>query len=191
MPSWIRWTKGARNGRVRTMKMKQFWRSRLGRGLAAGSVVLGLAAGFAGAARAAGEDKVPQTPIYDTSADGKKQVAAALVEAKAGHKRVLIQFGANWCIWCHRLHTLFQSDAAVAAELKQDYLLILVDVDRSHNQGLVDKYQAQKLGLPSLVVLDEAGKHLKTQETGALEEGKDHHSPAKVLAFLREFAPKH
>jgi hypothetical protein len=45
-----------------------------------------------------------------------------------------------------------------------------------------------RFGLPVLVVLDAAGKALTTQDTGKLEEG-DHHDPAKVLAFLNQWAP--
>ena len=43
-------------------------------------------------------------------------------------------------------------------------------------------------GLPVIVVLDADGKTLVTQDTGKLEEG-DHHDPAKVLAFLNQWAP--
>ena len=35
---------------------------------------------------------------------------------------------------------------------------------------------------------NEDGKALVTQDTGKLEEG-DHHDPAKVLAFLNQWAP--
>ena len=45
-------------------------------------------------------------------------------------------------------------------------------------------------GLPVLVVLDAAGRPLTTQDTGALEDGKTAHDPAKVLAFLRRWAPQ-
>jgi len=34
--------------------------------------------------------------IYDTTADGKAQVSAALKIAKAEDKRVMLKFGANW-----------------------------------------------------------------------------------------------
>ena len=44
----------------------------------------------------AGEAAPERPKLYDTSADGKKQVAAALKTAKAGDKRVLLKFGANW-----------------------------------------------------------------------------------------------
>jgi hypothetical protein len=38
-------------------------------------------------------------------------------------------------------------------------------------------------GLPVLLILDADGKQLTTKDSGELEEG-DHHSPAKVMAFL-------
>jgi hypothetical protein len=34
--------------------------------------------------------------LYDTSADGNKQVADALKAAKAENKRIILKFGANW-----------------------------------------------------------------------------------------------
>jgi hypothetical protein len=44
-------------------------------------------------------------------------------------------------------------------------------------------------GVPVLVVLDASGKQLTTKDSGELEEG-DGHSPAKITAFLAEWAPK-
>ena len=41
--------------------------------------------------------------LYDVQADGTAQIAAAVAQAKAGHKHVLVKLGANWCIWCRRL----------------------------------------------------------------------------------------
>lgn len=37
-----------------------------------------------------------KTNLYDPSADGNEQIAAALKAAKAGHKRIILKFGANW-----------------------------------------------------------------------------------------------
>jgi thiol:disulfide interchange protein len=133
--------------------------------------------------------------IYDAQADGAVQIAAALHQAKAGHKTVLLDFGANWCPWCHKLHTLFTTDAAIAAQLQRDYVLVLIDVNMRHgvkrNFAVNEKYgNPIHEGLPVLVVLDADGKQLATQETGALEDGKDGHDPAKVAAFLRQWVPK-
>ena len=128
--------------------------------------------------------------IYDTSADGAKQIADALAAAKKEHKRVLLQFGANWCGWCHKLHKLFESDARIAAKLKQSYVVVLIDVDKGHNADIDKRYdKPTRFGLPAIVILDSGGKALTTQDTGKLEDG-DHHDPAKVLAFLNQWAPK-
>jgi hypothetical protein len=34
--------------------------------------------------------------LYDTQADGNQQIASAVKTAKAGDKRLLLKFGANW-----------------------------------------------------------------------------------------------
>ena len=128
--------------------------------------------------------------IYDEAADGAKQVERALTQAKVENKRVLLMFGANWCGWCHRLHRLFESDAQIAARLKQGFVVVLIDVNKDHNADTNKRFgNPTQFGLPVLVVLDAGGKALTTQDTGKLEEG-DHHDPAKVLAFLNEWSPR-
>jgi len=44
------------------------------------------------------------------------------------------------------------------------------------------------LGLPVIVILDAEGKQLTTKNSGELEED-DHHSPDKVMAFLKKWSP--
>ena len=36
-------------------------------------------------------------------------ISAALKTAKAEDKVVFVDFGASWCVWCHRLDDAFQS----------------------------------------------------------------------------------
>jgi thiol:disulfide interchange protein len=133
--------------------------------------------------------KATRPPIYDEHADGARQIDEALAQARKENKRVLIQFGANWCGWCHKVHGLFTTDGAVASRLKSDYVLVLVDVNQKHNQSIIEGYNATKHGLPVIVVLDADGKQLTTKDTGELEVG-DHHDTKKVLAFLELWAVK-
>ncbi len=137
--------------------------------------------------------KSTRPAIYDTKADGGKQITEALTTAKREHKNVLLQFGANWCGWCHKLHNLFHSDKDIAAFLKANYIVVLIDVDKvegkQHNTDINERYgNPCRFGLPALVVLDAEGKQLTTQDSGKLEEG-DHHDPAKVIKFLKDWAP--
>ncbi len=125
--------------------------------------------------------------LYDTAADGKDQIAAALKTAQAENKRVILKFGANWCGWCHKLSGLLKTNAELAQLVKDNYVLVLIDVDKQHNADTVKKYDnPTKHGLPVLVVLDTDGTPLTTQDTGKLEEG-DHHDPAKVKTFLEKW----
>jgi len=134
---------------------------------------------------AADAAKSQQPGIYDETANGDKQVADAVVIAEREHKRILLQFGANWCSWCWKLHKLLETDKSVRDELKGDYVVALIDLNNGHNKDLVVKYGAETgYGLPFLVVLDSDGKHLITKHSDDFEEG-DHHNPQKVLSFLK------
>lgn len=134
--------------------------------------------------------KPAPAPLYDEKASGAAQIETALVEAKKSGKVVLLQFGANWCGWCHKLHKLCAADPAIAAELKKGYVTVLIDVNQKHNDDIDQRYgNPTRFGLPVIVLLDKTGKPLTTQDTGKLEVG-DRHDPAKVLAFLKQWAPK-
>ncbi len=131
--------------------------------------------------------------IYNTAANAAPAIGEALKLAKQQHKHVLLDFGANWCIWCRRLHSLFTTDARIRSALQRDYITVMIDVNKRNGTARnadVDTYYGKPTqhGLPVLVVLDASGRRLHTQETGALEEGSAH-SPEKVLAFLEKWAP--
>ncbi|MFA6288853.1 MAG: thioredoxin family protein [Opitutaceae bacterium] len=139
---------------------------------------------------AADAPKKAKPAIYDESLDGAKQVTDAMVVAKKENKRILLQFGANWCGWCHRLHDLFKKNASIAAKLKANYVVVLIDVNKGHNKETNAKYgNPTRNGLPVIVILDADGTLLTTKDTGTLEEGGGH-SPQKVMQFLTEWAPK-
>jgi thiol:disulfide interchange protein len=137
---------------------------------------------------AAESPKTTLPDIYDESADAGKQIADAVAQAKKENKRVLLQFGANWCGWCHKLHKLFETDKEIAANLKANYVVALIDVNKGHNKDIVARYEGEKLGLPFIVILGPDGKQLTLKDSGELEEG-DHHSPQKVMTFLAKWAP--
>jgi len=148
------------------------------------------------ALRAAPEYPACGPDIYDSQADGFVLIATALRQARGGHQRVLLDFGANWCPWCHRLHHLFTNDDSVRRQLAAGYVLVMIDVNRrkdpARNAAVNAKYDNPvRQGLPVLVVLYQAGRPLVTQATGAFEAGgqTEADDPAKVLAFLQRWAP--
>ncbi len=138
-----------------------------------------------------------QPKIYDEAADAKEQIAAALARAKKENRRVLIQWGANWCSWCHLLHETFEKNRSVSRTLLYEYDVVLVDIGRwDKNLDLAEKYGAdfKSAGVPYLTILDADGKVVTHQETASLEakiEGKNGHDPEKVDAFLKAHQAPH
>ncbi|MFO0837742.1 MAG: thioredoxin family protein [Phycisphaerae bacterium] len=139
-------------------------------------------------------------PVYDEHADAKTQIAAALARAGKENRRVLIQWGGNWCPWCIKLHALFGENREIARELEYEYEIVYVDSGKPQgkNVDLASTYGANlaKHGYPFLTILDADGKALANQESSPLEvDGKRveaGHDPAKVLALLKkhEAAPR-
>ncbi|MCC6319954.1 MAG: thioredoxin family protein [Phycisphaerales bacterium] len=143
---------------------------------------------------------VAKKPVYDESADARKQIAAALAAAKRDHTRVLIQWGGNWCPWCIRMDDLMKSDKAISKEMRYEYQLIHVDCGRPNgkNMDLAATYGASAMkdeGFPFLTVLDENGKPVANTgtrrlelnpETGHVASLKAGHDPKAVLKFLQD-----
>jgi len=160
-------------------------------------LVLGLAlSAWQVGAGAPQEKQEPQAKpqVYDEAADARADLTTALARAHKENKRVLVQWGANWCGWCVKLHELCKSDAQLALKIRYEYEVVRVDVGRfDKNLELAAELGAnfKDSGVPFLTVLDAAGKPLVQQETGSLEvAGEARHDPAKVLDFLtRHQAP--
>ena len=149
--------------------------------------LLGSLASLGAAGAPAAQDEKPAKPaIYDEQADAAADIAAALARAAHKNKRVLVQWGANWCGWCVKLHGLFTTDKDVRKELLYEYEVVRVDIGKwDKHLDLAQRYGAdpKQHGVPYLTVLDAAGQALANQDTGALEQGGAH-DPKKVLAFL-------
>lgn len=143
----------------------------------------------AGSATASKQPQQPES-IYDETADAKTQIADALAKAKKENRRVLIQWGANWCGWCHLLHDTFETDAKIKRKLLYEYDLVLIDIGKwDKNMELAAEYGAdlKGTGVPYLTVLDADGKVVRNQRTDELElknSEKPGHDVAKVLEFL-------
>jgi thiol:disulfide interchange protein len=135
----------------------------------------------------AGIARVDGGPVYDDRVDAEAEIADAVAQAKAEHRRVLLVFGASWCPWCRKLDASFREEPTIAERLAEAFVVVHVSTgDRGAdvNRAILARYvPGSGMSLPFLVVLDEEGKVVVRQATDALEDG-DHHDPARVLAFL-------
>jgi thiol:disulfide interchange protein len=126
---------------------------------------------------------------FDPSRDAAADIDAAIAEAKRTGRNVLLDVGGEWCIWCKRLDALFEEHKDLAGFMHRNYVTVKVNYSKENkNEAVLSRYP-KIAGYPHLFVLDATGKLLRSQETGALEKGKGH-DPGKVMAFLKEWAPK-
>lgn len=133
-----------------------------------------------------------QEQVYDEAADAQAQIAAAVARAKVENKRVLVQWGANWCGWCKLLHATLKKDSGLARKLMYEYEVVRVDVGRfDRNTELAKSLGVELASIPRLTVLDGDGKAIAQSDTGEFET-KDPagHDAKKLLAFLETHQAK-
>lgn len=127
--------------------------------------------------------------IYPDPSQAQADLAAALQTAAATHKRILLDFGGNWCGDCQVLNIYFH-DPSNLPILQKDY--VLVDINVGHldaNVDLAEKYGIPlHKGVPALAVLDEHGNLLYSQKGGEFEDMRQMQSSA-VTSFLDEWRP--
>jgi thiol:disulfide interchange protein len=125
---------------------------------------------------------------FDPARDPAKDVAAAAAAAKEQGKRVLVDVGGEWCVWCHLMDDFFAANADVRAVLDANYVMVKVNWSpQNKNEAFLGTLPPIK-GYPHLFVLDGDGKLVHSQETGVLEQGRGY-DKARFLAFLRKYAP--
>ena len=137
----------------------------------------------AGTARPAGRE------IYPDPAQARADLAAALTTAAQSHKRILLDFGGNWCGDCQVLDIYFH-DAKNRPILEANFVLVHVNIGHMDaNLDIAEKYEVPlSKGVPALAVLSENGKLLYSQKGGEFEAMRSMESSA-VTGFLVQWKP--
>ncbi len=127
--------------------------------------------------------------IYPAPEQARLDLAAALKDAAAGHKRIILDFGGNWCGDCIVLDSYFH-DPANRPILESNYIVVHINIGRmDENLPIAARYQIPlHKGVPALAVLDEHGKLLYSQKMGEFEAMR-RMDPALVTRFLVQWKP--
>jgi thiol:disulfide interchange protein len=122
--------------------------------------------------------------IYPAPDQAKIDLTAALSASAATHKRVILDFGGNWCPDCHVLDLYFH-DSTNGPILEANYILVHVNIGHmNENLDIAERYQIPlRKGVPALAVLGEHGELLYSQRTGEFEAMRGMKSSA-VTDFL-------
>jgi len=157
-------------------------------------ILLGLAAGTL--LTACNSSEVPETSapeafqvhqIYNPNADAASEIHQALAQAAQQHKRVLLDFGGNWCGDCQILDYYFHQQPNQAL-IAQGYILVDIDVGQmDHNMNIAARYgMPLQHGVPALAVLDAQGKVLYDQTDGQFS-AMGRVDPSLVTDFLKRW----
>jgi thiol:disulfide interchange protein len=124
--------------------------------------------------------------IYPDPTQARADLDAALKIAAHTHKRILLDFGGNWCPDCQVLDLYFHDPTN---QPLLDANFILVDVNIGHmdaNQDLARQYGIPlHKGVPALAVLSEKGLLLHSQQAGEFESMRNLRSSALTEFLLR------
>jgi thioredoxin-related protein len=128
--------------------------------------------------------------LYNPTADAKADISAAVKQASAQHKNVLLQIGGNWCIWCLRFNDQVTKDSSLNTYMNTNYVVLHVNYSQENtNDALMTSLgYPQRFGFPVFIILDSKGNRLHTQNSEYLEEGKGY-SKDKVLEFFKGWSP--
>jgi thioredoxin-related protein len=133
-------------------------------------------------------EKYVPVHAYDPARNADQDIKDAVAEAGRTGKRVLLEVGGEWCIWCHHMDEFFEKHTELLALREKNFIMVKINYsDENKNEQVLSRYPPVK-GYPHIFVLERDGKLLQSQDTGKLEEGKSYNLD-KFTAFLKEWSP--
>lgn len=129
----------------------------------------------------------PNPQLYRANVNAAEEIHKATVIASKEKKRILLVFGANWCMDCHVLDNAFHRPR-IAPLLNANFLVVHVDVGQyDKNLELAKQYHVDlEKGVPEIAVLNTSGSLLYS--TSEFEKARVL-SEDDVVKFLNEWKP--
>ena len=110
----------------------------------------------------------PATDVYPDIGLAPKQVEEAFRTAQKTHRKVLLDFGGNWCPDCLKLAGIFEVPE-VNEWLESLFVIVPVNVGRiNQNLDLASRYGVTIHEVPTVLILTEDGKLLNADGANTL-----------------------
>lgn len=137
--------------------------------------------------------------VYDETINPDTQIKEALAKAAQSEKYVVAQLGGNWCKWCIRFARFIENDPDLKNLVENNFEFIHVNYNPRSQETTTDLEATKaalkrlgnpvRFGFPVLVVLDQEGNVIHTQDSGLLESG-DGYDKEKVIRFFKTWTPE-
>jgi thiol:disulfide interchange protein len=123
---------------------------------------------------------------YDGSRDPAKDLQAAIAEATRTKRRILLEVGGDWCMYCNIMDTTFQTHPQLRKVRDTYYVSVKVNYSKdSPNDEFLSHYP-RVIDYPHFFVLDSKGTLLHSQPTHGFEHGKAY-NVGKIDGFLKRW----
>lgn len=127
--------------------------------------------------------------VYDPARDPAQDLKQAIVIAQKENKRIMLELGGDWCIWCKYMDEFYTTHPDILEFRADHYVLVKVNVSQENsNEEFLSQYPAAA-GYPHIYILDSDGTFRHSQDTVKLEDGAISYVPEVFMAFLQEWAP--
>jgi len=128
-------------------------------------------------------------PKFDPAKNPFEDLKSAIVEAQKSNKRILLDVGGEWCIWCHRLDSFLEQNSDLKNFMHSKFIVLKVNYSpENKNEKFLTQFPKIP-GYPHIFVLEKDGKLLHSQDTGLLEKEKSYDAD-KIMNFFKEWAPQ-
>ena len=126
--------------------------------------------------------------LFDPTKDPFEDWKVTVDEATKLNKRIILDVGGDWCVWCHRIDTFMHSTEEIESLLDEHFIILKINFSKENkNEKFLSQYPAIE-GYPHFFVLEKDGSLLHSQNTGELEKDKDYDKD-KFVAFLEKWKP--
>jgi thiol-disulfide isomerase/thioredoxin len=132
--------------------------------------------------------KTPLPYPYAEQSDAKADVARAFARAKTSGKRVLVDFGGNWCPDCRILAGVMELPE-MKPFLAANYEIVSVDVGMfDKNLDVVMSLGVEKLkGVPTIVIAEPDGRPINVTNSAELADARSM-TPQGLADWLAKWA---
>ena len=127
--------------------------------------------------------------VYDSARDPASDLQQAVLLAQKENKRIMLELGGDWCIWCKHMDEFYLTHAYILKYRAENYVLVKVNVSEENSNAKFLSQFPEAAGYPHLYILESDGNFLHSQNTADLEDGANSYVPQVFMAFLRKWAP--
>lgn len=129
-----------------------------------------------------------QREKFDPTRNAAADLQTAIAKATKENKRIILDVGGEWCIWCRWMDEYFIKNADLMKLRDENFVWLKINMsEENENKEFLAKYPVAA-GYPHLYVLEKDGTFLHSQGTAELEEVKSYNKQ-RFTGFLTKWSP--